>query len=132
MKGKISIVTLGVTDLARATNFYEALGFKRYPFDAQGVAFFELDGSWLSLYPREALADDAGVAPAGVGFRGITLAHNVAEKGDVDTALAEAERVGARIVKQATDVFWGGRSGYFADPDGFLWEVAWNPLIDLT
>ena len=67
-----------------------------------------------------------------MGFRGITLAHNVAEKGDVDTALAEAERVGARIVKQATDVFWGGRSGYFADPDGFLWEVAWNPLIDLT
>ena len=132
MKGKISLVTLGVTDFARATRFYEALGFKRYPFDAQGVAFYELDGSWLSLYPREALADDAGVAPAGVGFRGITLAHNVAERGDVDTTLAEAERAGARIVKVASDAFWGGRSGYFADPDGFLWEIAWNPLIDLT
>ena len=132
MKGKISLVTLGVTDFARATRFYEALGFKRYPFDAQGVAFYELDGSWLSLYPREALADDAGVAPAGVGFRGITLAHNVAERGDVDTTLAEAERAGARIVKEASDAFWGGRSGYFADPEGFLWEIAWNPLIDLT
>lgn len=132
MKGKISLVTLGVWDLARATAFYKALGFKPYPVDAQGVSFFELDGSWLSLYPRESLADDAGVAPAGAGFPGITLAHNVAAKGDVDAALAEAERAGARIVKQATDAFWGGRSGYFADPDGFLWEIAWNPAMDLT
>jgi uncharacterized glyoxalase superfamily protein PhnB len=85
----------------------------------------------LSLYPRVALAEDAEIGAEGSGFRGLTLAHNVRLKEDVGVVLAEAEAAGGRIVKPARDVFWGGHSGYFADPDGHLWEVAWNPHLPL-
>ena len=91
------------------------------------VVFFGLKGVWLGLYPREALAQDAQVPAEGSGFRGITLAHNVRTKDEVHTVLAQAERAGARIVKPPQEAFWGGYTGYFADPDGFLWEVAFNP-----
>jgi catechol 2,3-dioxygenase-like lactoylglutathione lyase family enzyme len=132
MEPRISLVTLGVADLAQSIEFYrDGLGLPMRDDDNEGVAFFELDGAWLGLYPREALAEDATVSPDGEGFRGISLAHNVASRELVDAVLEEAEAAGAAIVKEAEDVFWGGYSGYFADPDGHLWEVAWNPEFPL-
>lgn len=132
MKAKISLITLGVTDLKRARAFYrDGLGFPTEG-DTDNIVFLKLTGTWLALYPRDRLAEDAQVAAAGAGFPGFTLAHNVASKQEVDETLRFAEKAGARIVKPAGDVFWGGYSGYFCDPDGFLWEVAWNPHIDLT
>ena len=127
MEPRISIVTLGVSDLARSTRFYrDGLGL---PADTSNpnIAFFKLRGTWLSLYPREELAKDALVPSEGAGFPGFTLAHNMRSKSEVDALLAQAVAAGAKLLKPAQDVFWGGYSGYFADPDGFLWEVAWNP-----
>lgn len=129
MEGRISIVTLGVTDLAASRAFYEALGFRASSASQGDIVFFQAEALALALYPRATLAEDATVAEEGSGFRGITLAHNVREKGEVATVLAEAQAAGGRIVKPAQDVFWGGHSGYFADPDGHLWEVAWNPHL---
>lgn len=129
MEARLSLVTLGVADLARARAFYLALGFPLRPESRERIAFFQLQGLWLSLYARDALAEDIGCDAEGGGFRGITLAHNVRTKEDVARVLAEAETAGGRIVKPAQDVFWGGHSGYFADPDGHLWEVAFNPFI---
>ena len=127
MKPRINIITLGVKDLKESIKFYEdGLGLPRMNYEGN-VAFFNLTGSWLSLYPRELLAEDAEVSATGVGFRGVTLAHNVATKSEVDEVMAEAVKAGATIQKPAQDVFWGGYSGYFSDPDGHLWEVAWNP-----
>lgn len=134
MEPRLSFVTLGVRDLPRATAFYrEVLGLPQIP-TPEGVSFFELGKTWLSLYPRAELAHDAGLsdeAPA-IQFPGFTLAHNVRERDDVDRVLDELASGGARIVKPAADAEWGGRSGYFADPDGFLWEVAWNPHFPHT
>lgn len=127
MEARLSFVTPGVTDLARATAFYrDVLQLPQVPMpDGAGVAFFELGKVWLSLYPRAELAEDATVADSPpAAFPGFTLAHNVREKHQVDEVLAELAARGASIVKPAQDVFWGGRSGYFRDPDGFLWEVA--------
>ena len=129
MEPRISIITLGVTDLARSVEFYrDGLGLPlQDEEDAESIAFFELNGAWLALYPREALADDAGVPTEGSGFSGVTLAHNVRTREEVNAVLDEAVAAGATLVKAAQDVFWGGYSGYFADPEGYLWEVAWNP-----
>ena len=127
MEPRISMVTLGVEDLDRSIRFYrDGLGLPMRP-DTEGVAFFETRGTWLGLFPREGLAEDAKVPAAGEGFRSFSLAHNVRTREEVDAVIATAQRAGARIVKPAADTFWGGYSGYFADPDGFLWEVAWNP-----
>ena len=127
MEPRISLVTLGVADLERSIRFYrDGLGLPLRP-GPEGVAFFETRGTWLGLFPRENLAEDAQVAAAGEGFRGFSLAHNVRTREEVDAVLVAAERAGAKIMKPAADTFWGGYSGYFADPDGFLWEVAWNP-----
>lgn len=127
MRPRISLVTLGVRDLERSARFYEAgLGLPRMPFEG-GCVFFTLNGSWLALYPWDALAGDAQVSHEGGGFRGITLAHNVSSKEEVEQVLEQAVKAGGRLVKPAQDVFWGGYSGYFADPDDHLWEVAWNP-----
>jgi hypothetical protein len=93
---------------------------------------FKMDGSWLSLYPRDKLADDATVSDDGRGFSGVTLARNEPSKQQVDATFAEALRAGAKPVTQPQEVFWGGYSGYFADPDGYLWEVAFNPFTDLS
>lgn len=131
MEQRLSIVTLGVADLERATSFYERLGWRRSARAAEGVAFFQAGGMVFALYPREALADDAKVPAAGEGFRGFALAHNVRSKADADAVIDEAVAAGGTLVKPAEDVFWGGYSGYFADPDGFLWEVAWNPHFPL-
>jgi len=130
MEQRMSIVTLGVRDLARARAFYDALGW-RAKSDDGGIIAYNLLGMALALYPWEELAGDAGVPPVGEGFRGVTLAHNVRTKEEVAATLAAAAQAGGRIVKPAQDVFWGGHSGYFADPDGHLWEVAWNPPAPL-
>jgi len=123
---RISLITLGVRDLDRARAFYAALGW-REAAAADGVAFFQLGPLALSLYVWDDFARDAGVAGAAAGFRGIALAYNVRTKEEVDARLTEAAAAGAVIVKSAHDVFWGGRIAYFADPDGHLWEIAWNP-----
>jgi hypothetical protein len=134
MKAKIGIITLGVRDIARALAFYrDGLGFKPHNYkEGSDHVLFEMEGSWLSLYPSDKLAQDAMVAPDRGGFSRFTLAHNVKSKEDVDQVFAQAVAAGAAAKKQPQDVFWGGYSGYFADPDGFLWEVAFNPFIDLS
>ncbi|MEQ1708993.1 MAG: VOC family protein [Terricaulis sp.] len=132
MEPRVSLITLGVADLARARAFYEALGLRASSASQGDIVLFQIGGLALSLYPRAALAEDATIAAEGSGFRGITLAHNVRLKEHVGAVLAEAEAAGGRIVKPAQDVFWGGHSGYFADPDEHLWEVAWNPHLPLS
>lgn len=133
MKPRVSLITLGVSDLAVSRRFYENLGFSVRPESVGDVVFLDLHGGLvLSLYPREKLAEDAEVPSEGGGFRGFTLAHNVASEEAVDATLQEAVRAGATLQKPGQKVFWGGYSGYFADPDGFLWEVAFNPFMDLT
>ena len=128
----VSLITLGVEDLDRALTFYrDGLGWPVSGASGEDVAFLRTGGIVLSLYLRDKLAEDARIDPDGAGFRGITLAHNVPEREDVDRAIETAVAAGARLVKPAEDVFWGGRSGYFADPDGHLWEVAWNPGFPL-
>jgi catechol 2,3-dioxygenase-like lactoylglutathione lyase family enzyme len=131
MEPRISLVTLGVADMARARRFYEALGW-RASGPSEGVTFFQAGGMILSLYGRDALAEDAHLPPGASGFGGITLAYNVHERADVDHVLGEAKAAGATILKPGEDVFWGGYSGYFADPDGHPWEVAWNPHFPLA
>ena len=129
---KITLVTLGVEDLDVSIRFYrDGLGFPLRDREADSdVAFFTLEGTWLSLYPRDLLAEDATVADDGTGFSGVTLAHNVSSKDEVDAILEEAEDAGGRVVKPAQEVFWGGYSGYFADPDDHLWEVAYPELVE--
>lgn len=127
MEPRISFVTLGVTDLGRATRFYaEGLRLPQLK-SPPTVSFFELGRTWLALYPRHLLATDAGVPGEGSGFPGFALAHNVRSRDAADRLLKEAAAAGGRIVKPAQATDWGGYAGYFADPDGFLWEVAWNP-----
>lgn len=129
MKPRISMITLGVADLAKSIQFYEqGLGLPRMESPPE-VAFFTLNGSWLGLYSRESLAEDAGISPEGSGFSGIAIAHNVDSESAVDEVLAQAVAAGAKLVKPGQTVFWGGYSGYFADPDGHLWEVAHNPAF---
>lgn len=134
MEQRLTLVTLGVADLARSTAFYEALGWQRSVRAAEGVAFFQLGGIALGLYPAADLAADAGIAPPEAGAPptgGVTLAHNTRSREAVDAVLAEAAAAGGRLVKPAVEAVWGGYSGYFADPDGHLWEVAWNPGFPL-
>jgi hypothetical protein len=131
MEPRVSLITLGVADLARSRAFYEKLGFKASAIGGGEVVFFQAGALALALFPRESLACDAKVSAEGSGFRGVALAHNVREKADVEAVIVDAERAGGRVVKPAEDAPWGGRSGYFADPDGHLWEVAWNPHFPL-
>mgnify|MGYP001818720281 FL=1 len=129
MKPRISMITLAVRDLATAIEFYEkGLCFPRMESPPE-VAFFTLNGTWLGLYGREALAEDAKVPVDGNGFEGFTLAHNVETEKEVDEVIAQAVAAGGQLVKTPEKVFWGGYSGYFKDPDGHLWEVAHNPLF---
>jgi len=122
------MITIGVRDLAASIRFYEqGLELPRIE-SSPGVAFFNLNGTWLSLYGWDSLAEDAMVPAAGSGFRGVTLAHNLASEEEVDRQMAQAVAAGATLVKPAQKVFWGGYSGYFADPDGHLWEIAYNPF----
>lgn len=131
MEQRLSVVTLGVADLPRAIAFYEALGWTRGNRHPE-VAFFQLNGIVLALFSRAALAEDAGLPAEGSGFGGITLAYNARTREEVDAVLTEAGRAGAHILKPPADAFWGGYSGYFADPDGHPWEVAWNPEWEIA
>ncbi|GHB94542.1 VOC family protein [Cerasicoccus arenae] len=129
MKPRISMITLGVRDLAKSITFYEkGLGLPKMESPPE-VAFFTLNGSWLGLYGRDALAEDAKQSAEGSGFEGFALAHNLASEAEVDALMQEAQSAGATIVKEAQKVFWGGYSGYFKDPDGHLWEIAHNPFV---
>ena len=130
MEPRITLITLGVSDLPRAVRFYrDGLGWPTTYVEGGPVAFFNTVGTRLSLYPLDDLAADISphVQHSRTGFGGITLAHNVRTKAEVAGVLALAERAGGRIVKSAQDASWGGHSGYFCDPDGYYWEVAWNP-----
>lgn len=132
MEPRISIITLGVADLPRSIRFYrDGLGFPTKAKETDPIAHFMTSGTRFGLYPIDKLAEDIGpdVAPSR-GFSGITLAHNVRTKDEVAQVLALAERAGGTIVKPPQDVFWGGHSGYFTDPDGYHWEVAWAPMFE--
>jgi len=134
MKPKISLITLGVRDLGRMLAFYrDGLGLPLHNYKpGDDMVMFRLEGTWLGLFPRDELAKDATVSVEGSGFSGVAIAHNELSKEGVDRVFAEALAAGATAVKAPEDVFWGGYSGYFADPEGNLWEVAFNPLTDLT
>lgn len=131
MRLRLSLVTLGVADLARSRAFYAALGLEPGPASNEAVVFYDMDGVILALYGRTALADDARVAAEGQGFAGVTLAWNLTSEAEVDAAFARAVAAGAGAVKPPERVFWGGYSGYVADPDGHLWEVAHNPFFPI-
>ncbi|WP_298257004.1 VOC family protein [uncultured Litoreibacter sp.] len=131
MEQRISLITLAVADLTLAADFYEALGWTRTP-SPDGVVAFDMVGQTLGLYSASGLAKELGIDVAGIGgFSGVTLAHNVREKGEVAQVLADAERAGGKVLKPAQDVFWGGHHGYFSDLDGHVWEVAYNPFSPL-
>jgi catechol 2,3-dioxygenase-like lactoylglutathione lyase family enzyme len=132
MEQRVSIITLGVADLKRSREFYERLGWCRSMAETEGVVFFQAGGMALALYPRNELAKDANVAAEGHGFNGIALAYNARNRAEVDAVLTEAPAAGGKLLKPAQEAFWGGYSGYFADPDGFLWEVAWNPSFAIA
>ncbi|RMG43779.1 MAG: VOC family protein [Acidobacteria bacterium] len=131
---RITILTLGVADLGKATEFYEAVLDTPPNTSFEGIAFFELPGTWLALYPLEKLAEDISpeIPATRRGFRGTTLACNARRKDDVIAIVRRAASAGARIVKEPQDTFWGGFSGYFADLDDYYWEVAWGPMFEFT
>ena len=126
MEQRVSLITLGVRDLARARSFYEALGWRTNAAEADEVVFFQAGGMIVALWGRAELAEDSGVADSG-GWGGITLAHNVRSPEEVDVVLAEAAAAGATIPRRGAETFWGGYSGMFVDPEGHAWEVAHNP-----
>ncbi len=131
MEQRLSLVTLGVADVARARAFYERLGWRAAAPSNDAITFFDLGGLALALFERDALAADAGVPAAGTGFTAVTLAHNVRSEAEVDATIDAAVAAGARLVKPAERAPWGGYSGYVADPDGHLWEIAHNPFAPL-
>lgn len=132
MEQRLSVVTLGVADLERSRRFYEqGLGWAKGT-DDEGIAFYQLNGLVFALFPRRELASDAGLPPDGSGFGGVTLAYCTRSREEVDDTLRRAQRAGAHILKAAGDTSWGGYSGYFADPDGYPWEVAWQPAWRIT
>jgi predicted lactoylglutathione lyase len=128
---RISIITLGVADLARSTAFYQSLGWEKSPASMPAITFFEMQGSVFGLYEWSALADDAKVPADGSGFRGVALAMNLASVTEVDEVFAEWVAAGATSMVEPHTAFWGGHSSYVADPDGHLWEIAHNPYARL-
>ena len=131
MEQRISMITLGVTDLARARAFYERLGWRGQ--EVEQTVFFQAGGIAVVLWARDSLAADAGVDDRGAGgFTGIALAHNVRERGEVDQVLTVAAEAGAVVTQPARETSYGGYAGYFTDPDGHLWEIAWNPGFPLA
>lgn len=128
MSAHISLITLGVGDVAKATAFYERLGFVKSKKASQdAVSFLQAGGVVLAIWSCEAQRDDAGANALWTGNGGIVVAQNVASERDVDALMAKAEAAGAHILKPAAKTFWGGYDGYFANPDGHVWEVAFNP-----
>ncbi len=131
MQPRLSLVTLGVSDLAKSRAFYEAWGWKASSASQPSVVFFQANGLALALFGRADLAKDAGVEDKPTGFAAVTLAYNACSKAEADEVYAQAIAAGAKAIKPLHDVFWGGYSGYVADPDGHLWEIAWNPSFPL-
>ena len=132
MEQRLTIIGLGVSDLQGATEFYEQkFGWKKMDNSNESISFFHLNGILLSLYPREKLAEDAMVDSIGSGFKGFSLAYNTRTKEEVDDLMADLEAKGVVILKQPQAVFWGGYSGYVADLDGNLWEIAYNPFLPI-
>lgn len=127
MEQRISLITLGVADLARARRFYEALGWRSNAAPSDDVVFYQAGGMVLALWDRASLAEDSGGLDDTGGWGGVTLAHNVRSQEEVDEVIAEARRAGATITREPAATFWGGYSGVFCDPDGHPWEVAYNP-----
>ena len=128
---RVTLFTLGVADLRKATEFYEAVLDTPPNTSHDGITFIELPGAWISLYPIEKLAEDisSGIPIRRGEFSGVTFAHNARSKDDVVAIVRRAESAGARVVKKPQETFWGGFSGYFADLDGYYWEVAWGPMF---
>ena len=132
MPPHISLITLGVADIAKATSFYERLGFVRSKQASQPpISFFRAGSVVLALFGRESLKEDGQAGELWTGNGGMTLAQNVASEAEVDAMMARSEEAGARILKSAAKTFWGGYDGYFADADGHVWEVAFNPFWPL-
>jgi uncharacterized protein len=131
---RLTVITLGVTDLAKATRFYTTIFGVSPNSENEEISIFELPGVWLSLYPVEKLAEDISpqLSPHRSGFSGITLAYNARSRDEVVAIIEEVKAAGASIVKAPEDTFWGGFSGYFADLDGYYWEVVWGPMVDFT
>jgi catechol 2,3-dioxygenase-like lactoylglutathione lyase family enzyme len=138
MKPRITVITLGVDDLEKSLVFYrDGLGFPTEgivgtEFEHGAVAFFDLQpGLMLAIWPRESLARDANLSTTAQSQTEFTIGHNVGRKDDVDAVMAQAKRAGAKITKPAGKTFWGGYAGYFQDPDGHLWEIVWNPRMEI-
>lgn len=132
MNPRVSIIGLGVKDLKTAHHFYsKILGWEPHSSTNEGISFFKLNGLFLSLYQEEKLAEDAGVSSEGSGFKKFSLAFNTRSEKEVDDLISELKSKGVKIVKEPEKVFWGGYSSYFSDPDENLWEVAFNPFIEL-
>ncbi|RJR37235.1 MAG: VOC family protein [Deltaproteobacteria bacterium] len=131
---RLTVITLGVKDLAQATRFYQAIFGISPNSGYEGVSFFELPGVWLTLYPVDKLAEDISpqLSPDRRGFSGITLAYNARSKDEIMAIFEEVKTAGASIIKPPQETFWGGFSGYFADLDGYHWEVAWGPMFDFA
>lgn len=131
MKQHAHLITLGVKDFKKSFEFYtKVLGWKPSSGSNDDVAFFQAGGVVLAIYPREKLAEDAVIAPEGSGFAGFTLAYNAHSEAEVDKIIADLRSKGVKIVKEPQKVFWGGYSSYFADPDDYRWEVAFNPFFE--
>ena len=126
------MITLGVADISRSRKFYEGLGWTASPKSMDDLILFDMGGLLVSLYPRTELAEDVGVPAEGNGFSGMTLSHNTFSKAEVDQVMGQVEALGGKVVKPAQEVFWGGYSGYFSDPDGHLVEVAHNPFWPMS
>ena len=132
MEQRLTIITLGVADLKTAAAFYEnTFGWKRTPASNEHIVFYQLNGMLLSLFPKTSLAEDAKSDVMGTGFKGFTLAYNTRSEKEVDELIEKLRKQGVQIVKEPQKVFWGGYSSYVADPDGNLWEIAYNPFLPL-
>ncbi len=130
MQQRLTMITLGVSDLVRSTAFYESVfGWVKTPSSSEQISFFQLNGIQLALFDREALADDVTVSSVGNGFRGVTLAYNVRSEEEVQSLFEQLRSKGVEIIKAPQKTDWGGFSGYIADPDGYLWEIAHNPFL---
>jgi catechol 2,3-dioxygenase-like lactoylglutathione lyase family enzyme len=131
---RVTVVTLGVADLERSASFYESAFGIPADREHEGVRFFHLPGTWISLYPIEKLAEDISpeVPRTRTGFSGITLAHNARSRDDLMAIFEHLKSIGANIVKPPGETFWGGVSGYFEDPDGYHWEIVWGPMFDFA
>jgi catechol 2,3-dioxygenase-like lactoylglutathione lyase family enzyme len=133
MEPRISILTLGVNDLHKSFEFYsKIIGFpSEKGIEGDAIAFFKLNHMLLTIYPKDKLAEDALVPADGSGFAGVTISYNVSSRDEVGQIIAKLRQAGVKITKEPQDVFWGGYHAYFQDPDGYLWEVAWNPFMTI-